>query len=322
MATDQANPSAADGADRICSICGAGNSRDDTYCTGCGRVLSLEPRAVDEPPEGAVVVSGDSLDAIWRRADTVGRPRTPEPTLDAPTSRPPGSSEWSPVGHAQAGPTAPQLSPLNRLVLASERFRSFRNPNRAAIVVGLLGLAVALVLAILWQLQTDRTHHVQRSLAVTQAELEQTHTQLTKTKAHLRSVAAESERRRGVLLQTAVVLKQVDPLLSSVDGIQAQAGSMKDEGDAIASDAETLIGSMATLAEYLIRTDTAYVDYAYVTDLIDNIKTDLGGLRADESLFTGANSRYGSASAKFGNKADAFSAAVRDLQNQLTAASK
>src|SRR5205823_8564348 len=119
-------------------------------------------------------------------------------------------------------------------------------------------------LGLLWQMQTQNTHRVQTSLAMTQADLVRVQTRLGVTKGRLQWLTSLAEKRRAVLLEAQNVLTKVDPLLWSIDGIQNQAGVLKNQGDAIASDADKLMGTMVTLASYLIQTDTASVDHPYV----------------------------------------------------------
>jgi hypothetical protein len=315
---------------RSCPLCGVANSLEDVFCTGCGRALP----SLDAPQEGNGEESLEpnrddvrSLNSVWATVPSLPTPfGTDIPLGSEPRTvarqEPLQESTQSPPVTTTLQGTRSDASPWSRWPWLSLRAGN-ESPSqrllRGTLAVAAFGVVGTLVFGLLWHVQTGHTHRVQTSPAMTQAELARVQTRLGVTKARLQSVTSLAEKRRAVLLEAQNVLTKVDPLLSSVDGIQNQAGVLKDQGDAIATDADTLMGTMATLASYLIQTDTAYVDYTYVESVIGDVRSELDTLRADESLFGGANSRYDGASTKFGNKADAFSTAVRGLQKQLNA---
>jgi hypothetical protein len=306
------------------------NSLQDVFCTGCGHALpSLNaPHQGDE--EESLEQNGDdvrSLSSVWAAVPSLPTPFGTDIPLG---SEPRTAARQEPLRESTQSP--PDTATLRGIRSSASRWSrwpwlSLRAGNedpsqrvfRGALAAAALGVVGTLAFGVLWHVQTGHTQRVQTSLAMTQAELARVQTRLTVTKARLQSVTSLAEKRRAVLLEAQNVLTKVDPLLSSVDGIQNQAGVLTNQGDAIASDADTLMGTMATLASYLIQTDTAYVDYTYVESVIGDVRTELDTLRADESLFGSANSRYDGASTKFGNKANAFSTAVRGLQKQLKA---
>lgn len=195
-----------------------------------------------------------------------------------------------------------------------------RSGSRSLIVVSTLAVAavaLAATLGLFWQRERQHAHSLSTRVDVTRAQLHSTQSRLKLTEAKLAATKSLSEKRRGVLLKAKGVLAQVDPLLSSVDGVQARAGDLQRQGDALSGDAEGLIQTTITLVNYLVQTDASYIDNSYVNDLIDQANTQLDGVRADETLFAAGDARYSGASVTFGHKADAFSSAVRQLQQQL-----
>lgn len=187
-----------------------------------------------------------------------------------------------------------------------------------AVAAGLL-LAAAVVLAVFWRDEARHASRVQQRLDATRSTLQQTRSSLASTRAKLRATSALSAKRRAVLVQAQTVLARVDPLLSSVDGVQQRAGDLQSQGTTMSTDAESLIQTTITLVNYLVDWGSS-ADVSYVNGLIDQANSELESVRADEVLFGGDTTTYSKASATFGQKADAFSSAVRSLQTQLKGA--
>jgi hypothetical protein len=194
-----------------------------------------------------------------------------------------------------------------------------RRRSKIWATVGVLAVAAVLAtvaLAFLWRSQVSHSVRLQHKLDTTTAQLATTRSILASTQSRLAATSALSARRRAVLLKARAVLTKVDPLLSSVDGVQQQAGSVQGQGSTLSGDAESLIQTTVTLVNYLVA-NGSNSDSTYVNALIDQANSELDAVRADEVLFASDTGAYDTASTAFGNKADAFSAAVRSLQTQL-----
>lgn len=193
------------------------------------------------------------------------------------------------------------------------------HPRRSRLLTAALVVCAAgfVAFAVLWQMQRSHAHTLARSLAATKVSLASTRASLHATQTKLQSASALSEKRRVVLLQAKDVLSKVDPLLSSVDTIQNKAGAVGDQGSTLSGDAETFIGTVADLVNYMLNTNAAYYDYGYINQAIDNANAELDTIRADEAGLSGDSSAYGTASNGFSNKASAFTQSVRTLQKQL-----
>src|SRR5262249_9406864 len=151
-----------------------------------------------------------------------------------------------------------------------------RGVNRALALALVGSVAGVIAFAVLWQLQTSRATRLQN-------EVTQQHTSLLSTRAALRSTREQlsaatrlSAKRRAVLLQAGDVASKVDPLLSAVDNIEGKAGELSAQGSTVAFDAESFISTVTDLVNYLVRTSTDYVDYAWVNQEIDAANTQLG----------------------------------------------
>lgn len=140
-------------------------------------------------------------------------------------------------------------------------------------------------------------------------------------KARLVSTEKLSEKRRAVLLQAKVVLTRVDPLLSSIDGLQQSVSEIRADRDQFTSDVETLHSSLIDLANNLIDANNNgyYLDASYLNSAINSVNYELQSVRDDSYVLNNSDSNYCSASDRFGNRADSFSASVRRLQRQLRA---
>jgi hypothetical protein len=270
---------------KACPSCGAANATTDRFCTTCGALM------LGSPPAGTASDDGSPGDA--------------EATLVTAAL---SASDVGAVGSAK-----PAVRAGDRPIDGRRR----RWPIRAISLLAVVATGTAVALGVLWHNETRHAHDLQASLDRTRATLTSTEAALTATRAQLSSITSLANKRRAVLLQAQNVLLKVDPLLSSVDGLQSKAGTVQVDGNGLTDDAETLIQTIITIANYLINTNTAYVDSAYVGGLIENANAELGTLRADELIFSGAQTDYGTASTEFGNRADGFSRAVLGLQKQL-----
>lgn len=195
--------------------------------------------------------------------------------------------------------------------------RSRRWPFYGLAAALIAALAAAVVFGLLWHNAAAQSTQLQQQLNATQATLARTNSLLATTTAQLRSTTALAAKRRAVLLRGKDVLSKVDPVLSSVDSIQNQSGSIQLDGETLSSDADNLTSALATALNYLANTDYESFDVSYYSGLLGTANGYFYSMKNDEASFAGAESGYNGASATFGNRANAFSAAVRQLQRQL-----
>lgn len=269
---------------RFCGECGAqAAAADEIFCTSCGNTLPTYHG-------GATATDTGVLPAV------------------APTAMPLTSTG------ATAQTFVDRRPPLNPDQISATSTRT--RLSAAVVVLTILVLAATVTFAVLWRSQASHAQMLHGRLDKATGQLVATRSTLASTEAKLAATTALSARRRAVLLQAQAVLKKVDPLLSSVDGVQQQAGNIRSGGSALSADAETLIGTIVTLVNYLVDWGSN-ADTAYVNELIDEANGELDTVRADELQFATDTGSYDKAGAAFGNKADAFSTAVRSLQTQL-----
>jgi hypothetical protein len=292
---------------KICTSCLVANSIENLFCTACGAKLpetvkeeaTLSSESLDPTVAAQGATGFDALSAVASAADAraVEERAAQETGLLA-------AHEDKLVAH----PFIPVAADL-----VARGHRTW--PLIAALVAVVAG---TIVLGVLWRLQADDAQHLRRTLHATRLRLASTQSDLSRTKQTLAAASSKSEKRRQALVQTQDVLAQVDPLLSSVDGVQHKAGALGNQGSTISSDAEAFIGTVADLVNYMLQPGTN--DYTYVGQQVDTANIELATMRADEGLFGDANSAYGTASAAFGTKASAFTQSVRALQKQLKGA--
>ena len=268
---------------RVCAECLVSNAADDEFCTACGAAL-----------QGTSVVPTEA-------------------TQDAPLER---AAPGVPLG--ESGEWTSSASKRDR------RLSTFSQGSRWVVVTGVASIAAGLAgtaaFAVLWNNESGRADRLTTTLAATEADLSATEGRLKQTERQLDAATSLAERRRNLLVQTRGVLGRVDALLSSVDNIQGRARDIQDARYAFSNDADALIATLVTLANYLIDTESDYLSYYYLNTLIDEANGELDVVRSDQYRLSEQDSAYDTASRKFGTQADGFSKAVRDLQRQLKAA--
>ncbi|HKI92804.1 MAG TPA: hypothetical protein VJ986_10935, partial [Gaiellaceae bacterium] len=141
--------------------------------------------------------------------------------------------------------------------------------------------------------------------------------QLAATRVQLRSATTVGARRNTVLLRTQTVLAQVDPLLSTADEIQRYTAHIQGERDWFTTSVVQLVTDLTVLGNYLLETDPAAVDPVRQRAFVEAVKDDLDSVRRDEATLHAFDKSYDGASTRFGRRADAFTKAVRALQQQL-----
>jgi hypothetical protein len=292
---------------KVCTSCLVTNSSDNLFCTACGEklpetVIGEEATPLSKSAYPTVVEGATGLDALSAEASAA----------DAGAAEEMAAQERWPLPAREDKLVAHPYVPVSADLVARGRRRW---PLIAVLVAVLAG---TVVLGVLWRLQASDAQHLRRTLHATRLRLASSQSDLSRTKQTLAATSSKSEKRRQALVQTQDVLAQVDPLLSSVDGVQNKAGALGDQGSTISSDAEAFIGTVADLVNYMLQPGTN--DYTYVGQQVDTANSELATMRADEGLFGDANSAYGTASTAFGSKASAFTQSVRALQKQLKGA--
>jgi hypothetical protein len=290
---------------KICASCLVSNASHDLFCTACGAKLTEVFEASDfaEAAESSEDGSSEVATAV-----------APPPAVVSP--------DFVTENEVSSQETWPSDALEDVLPLSStSALRPDAAHRRATwlLVAALVAVTAAgAMVAVLWRMQASDAQHLRRSLHATRLSLSSTKSELVRTNQTLAAKSSESEKRRRALVQTQDVLAQVDPLLSSVDGVQHKAGSLADRGSTISADAEAFITTVADLVNYMLQPGVN--DYGYVDQQVAVANSELDTIRVDESLFSDDNSAYGTASTAFGTKASAFTQSVRALQRQLKGA--
>ena len=187
-------------------------------------------------------------------------------------------------------------------------------PNRVWILVAALLISGGAG-AFFWQDERAKHHEAARNLDQANAEIGD----LTSTNARLTAALADAQnlaaRRAAVLRRANRVLQGVEPLLSSVDELKSIAGNMSAERDTFASDTESLVADLISLANYLL--EPGVNDYSYVNSLIDQINWKLDTVRDGKASLTNYDGNYLVASNRFDTRATALTRSVRALERQL-----
>jgi hypothetical protein len=295
---------------RVCTSCLVANTSDNLFCTACGAKL---PEGVKQNGETKVLNEGAEPTVVAERAaDVDERLGVDSVTADAAAAQETAVRVTLPSRERGDTVVAPTVVPVASDLNAHRR-------GTWSLIAALVAVSAgAIVLGALWRMQASNAQHLRRTLHATRLTLASTQSNLDQTKQALAATRSESEKRRQALVQTQDVLAKVDPLLSSVDGVQNKAGALGIQGETISSDAEAFITTVANLVTYLLAPGTN--NYTYVNQQIDIANNELDTMRADESLFGSDSSGYGAASTAFGTKATAFTQSVRALQKQLKGA--
>jgi len=260
------------------------NGSDDLYCTGCGTELTRQDEA---SPRGQTQQAAE-WETPHDRADTLLLP-----------------------------PLHPSVAVEPETEIRSKGPTRLRLPHWLGLAAVLLVIAGAVAFAVLWRVEVGHNHRLAGRLATATSGLASARKQLAGTEAQLKATTAVSQKRRAVLLRAQAVLARVDTLLSSVDELQKRTSDIQGGRDIFSSASDTLINDMITLGNYVIQTDPTYIDSTYEQQLIDTANADLANVRSDQASLGGYDASYGAASTRFGHRADAFTQAVRKLQQQL-----
>ena len=286
---------------KVCASCLVINSSADAFCTACGAELPAAQAAEEHPT---------------LEADLVEQARHAQPDVSA-----------------SAGPdlavTAARAPVVIHPPILIEKPRSSTTLERRhwlmiAAVVTLFALGVGGTATFVWLWHSEKTQArrltAERDLG--RSRLAVTAQKLTSAQASLKATTALASERKTVLVRAQGVLGKVDQLLSSVDGLQQKSGDVQSAGATLSATAETMKADMVTLGNYVIQTDQAYIDAGYEQQLIDTANADIASLGYQESQLGSSSSSYDAASSRFGTVANAFSASVRRLQQQLQRAAK
>jgi hypothetical protein len=191
----------------------------------------------------------------------------------------------------------------------------------ALAIAAVFALAAIGALAFLWRGEIASHADTSASLVESQASVASLTTKNLVLQATLDETSALAARRAAVLLRAQRVLRQVTPLLSSVDAVQAVSLKMQESRGSYAGAAETLKSDLITLANYLLDVNPEYIDYGYVNSLIDSVNGEISTFNYYGGELTGYDSDYAGASGRFETKASLFTSAVEAFKKQLSTVS-
>ena len=183
----------------------------------------------------------------------------------------------------------------------------------AVIAVG--GLAASASFALLWRSEVNHGTRLEASLDANESSLRTAQAALASTRGRLAATTSLAARRRTVLLQAAVVLKKVDPLLSDADSIKQITSQIQTARDTFANDSAQMTSDLL----YLENFEANPQNYPGVDQyaLVYQVDGELATVRADYAALTSSDGSFSDATTTFGTHADAFTSAVRTLQKQL-----
>jgi hypothetical protein len=209
------------------------------------------------------------------------------------------------------------------------RLRRRRLLRIAALTAVLLAaVAAAATFAVLWQGEAssgDRARSqaqaATRDAAVAQATQRRLTLQLASTRVKLAQVERLADVRAGVVGQAKQAVKQVEPLLSSVDALRRVTGKIQTSRNQFADEANDVVESLIDFSNAILEAQQydEELDGAWVDEQIDSLNADLDSLAARYDALDSADAAYGRASRRFESRANEFNLAIRTLQQQLQA---
>jgi predicted nucleic acid-binding Zn ribbon protein/chromosome segregation ATPase len=212
---------------------------------------------------------------------------------------------------------------------AGRRLRRRRRLRIAAVAAVLLAaVGAAATFAVLWQSEAssgDRARsQVQaatRDAAVAQATQERLARQLAATRVKLAQVERLADVRAGVVGQANQAVKQVEPLLSSVDSLRRLTGKIQTSRNQFAEAANDVVDSLIDFSNAVLEAQQSgdELDGAWVAEQIDSLNGDLDSLADRYDALDSADAAYGRASKRFEARANDFNLAIRTLRQQLQA---
>jgi hypothetical protein len=212
---------------------------------------------------------------------------------------------------------------------AGRKLRRRRRLRIAALAAVLLAaVAAAATFAVLWQSEAssgDRARsQVQAATgdaAVAQAAQRRLARQLASTRERLAQVERLADVRAGVVGQANQAVKQVEPLLSSVDSLRRLTGKIQTSRNQFADEANDVVESLIDFSNAVLETQQygEELDGGWVDEQIDSLNDDLDSLAARYDALDSADAAYGRASRRFESRANEFNLAIRTLQQQLQA---
>jgi len=203
--------------------------------------------------------------------------------------------------------------------IVSPTRRGIRRHARIAAVTAafVVLIAAAAMLAVLWRGEAGQHQKLARELTASQAQVVSLKSDKRSLQATLDETQALSARRAAVLKRAQRVLEQVTPLLSSVDGLQSLAEKMQTSRDSYFEASSTLKSDLIDLGNYLLDTDSDYINYSYVNDMISQINGEISTVNFYGSELSGYDGDYAKSADSFSTKASAFTNAVQALKQQL-----
>jgi hypothetical protein len=216
--------------------------------------------------------------------------------------------------------------PPGRLLRRRRRIRL-----AAVAAVLLCAFAAAATFGVLWQNEASSGDRARGELRTASAQAAAAKTaqqrlsdDLAATRLELEQVESVAAVRGGVLTQAGKAVKQVEPLLSSVDSLQQLTGKIQTSRDRFATNADDVVDSLVDFSNAILEAQQNgdELDGAWVDEEIDSIQSQLDDLSASYETLDSTDAAYSKASHRFGTRATDFAAVIRKLRVQLQAVLK
>ena len=208
---------------------------------------------------------------------------------------------------------------------AGRTLRRRRRVRLAAVAAVLLALlAAAATFGVLWRREAssgDRARGQLRTVSTQLAAQQRLNRELAATRVKLAQVERLAELRGGVLTQTRQAVKQVEPLLSSVDSLQRLTGQIQTSRNRFATRTAAVVDSLIAFSNAVLkasRAATRSTRRGWERRSTRSTRSSTASARAT-TRWTAATPPTSKASRRFENRATDFNIVIRKLQQQLQA---
>jgi chromosome segregation ATPase len=217
-----------------------------------------------------------------------------------------------------------------------------RRPRRSAPRDGFLfalfwtlaAVGVIVLLSVLWFREFDRRRDAEARIGSAQGEAQTAQArvagyeeelaalqkELASTRQEVRQWRARNARRGDALRSTRRVVALISPLHGSYEDLGEVLTTMDADRDAIAAAAVALEGDLASLTNYLRRTDEDELSKRELRKRATTLSGRLAALRAARASLVDAQGGYSDAAGRVDSRFEELTKAVAALRKQITRA--